>query len=155
MSYRVTGLAPDPFRHLFGADQAALAAAGAVRMIADCAPGFPDRVTLRDARVGESLLLVNYEHQPAATPYHSRHAIFVLEGATEAFDEVDQLPPVMASRMMSIRAFDASDMMTDAGLAAGEDIEPLIARLLQAPDTAYLQAHNATRGCYAARITRA
>ena len=42
-----------------------------------------DRVTLEDAPVGQALLLLNYEHQAADTPYRSRHAIYVSEAATE------------------------------------------------------------------------
>ncbi len=155
MTYRITGLSPEPFRSLYGATDAHLLARGARRYRADVSPGFPDRIELRDAAPGESIILINYEHQPAETPFRSRHAIFVLEGAETAYDEIDRLPPTMATRTMSIRAFDAEHMMTDAGLAAGAEIEPLIERLLRDPATAYLQAHYATRGCYAARIDRA
>ena len=98
---------------------------------------------------------MNFEHQPAATPYRSSHAIFVIEGATQPFDRVCEIPPVMATRVMSLRAFDTDGMMTDAGLASGADLEPLIERLLASPRTAYIHAHNAARGCYAARIERA
>ena len=124
-------------------------------MIADSKPGFPDRIELRDAEPGESVILLNFEHQPAATPFRSAHAIFVIEGAKMRFDRVGELPSVVATRMMSLRAFDAEGMMTDAGLASGADVEPLIERPLTTPDTAYLHAHYAIRGCYAARIERA
>lgn len=46
-------------------------------------------------------------------------------------------------------------MMLDAEIAAGEALEPVIERLLAVPGVAYLHAHNAGRGCYAARIDRA
>lgn len=155
MTYRITGLAPEPFAPLFGKSDAALAALGARRYVADACPGFPDRITLRDAEPGQSVILVNHEHQPAETPFRSRQAIFVLEGAEVAYDRVGEIPPVMGTRMMSLRAFDAAHMMIDAGLAAGAELEPLIGRLLGDPATAYVQAHYATRGCYAARIDRA
>jgi hypothetical protein len=41
MSFRITGLAPEPFQHLFALSDAELAARGAVRRIADRKPGFP------------------------------------------------------------------------------------------------------------------
>src|SRR5579875_1253827 len=119
MSYKVSGLAPQPFEALYGLDDAALAAHGAIRVIADAKPGYPDRVTLREAEPGQALLLVNHEHQPAETPYRSSHAIFVLEGATAAAEFVDELPPVFAGRALSLRAFDEAGMMVDAGLASG------------------------------------
>ena len=124
-------------------------------MIADTSPGYPDRVSLRDAEVGEAVILLNHEHQPAATPFRASHAIFVIEGAVERFDRIDELPPVMVRRTMSLRAFDTDGMMTDGALASGTDLEPLIARMLSDLATAYLHAHYAARGCYAARIDRA
>ena len=155
MTYRILGLDPTPFTGLYGKTDAALHALGARRMIADSKPGFPDRVELRDAEPGDAVILVNFEHQSAPTPFRSAHAIFVLEGATTPFDRIGQLPPVMMTRTMSLRAFDAEGMMTDAALVSGEDLEPAIERLLAASEAAYLHAHYATRGCYAARIERA
>jgi hypothetical protein len=155
MSFRVLGLSPAPFLPLFGLDDAALAALGASRVIADAKPGYPDRIELREAEAGEAVILVNFEHQPAATPYRSRHAVFVLEGAREAYDRVAEIPEVMRPRMLSLRAFDAGDMMLDADLVDGRDVEAAIERLFEDPAVAYLHAHYAKRGCYAARIVRA
>ena len=45
--------------------------------------------------------------------------------------------------------------MVDADLVDGRELEPLITRFLAMPTVAYLQAHYAKRGCYAARIDRA
>ena len=155
MTYRISGLAPTHFQHLLGLSDAALAEHGACRVVADSHPGFPDRVTLRDAAIGERLLLLNYTHQPAANPYRASHAIYVLEDAREAYDRVGEIPQVMRSRPMSLRAFDAQDVMVDAELAQGAELEGVIERLLGDPRVRYLQAHYARRGCYAARIERA
>lgn len=155
MDFRISGLSPEPFRHLYGLTDAALAEHGARRYVADSKPGFPDRVEVRDAEPGERLLLVNYTHQPADSPYRSSHAIFVLEGAEATYDRVNEVPEVLKVRPVSLRAFDADHMIVAADLARGDDVESLIHRYLADPDTAYLHAHYATRGCYAARITRA
>jgi Protein of unknown function (DUF1203) len=154
-SFRVTGLDPAPFTHLYGLDEAALANFGARRYRVDKTPGFPDRIELRDAQPGEHVLLLNYLHQPADTPYRASHAIFVLEGATNAFDQVDQIPLALRVRPVSLRAFDARHEMVDADLVDGERLEPLIQQFLGNPEVSYLQAHYAKRGCYAARIARA
>ncbi|MEG3193794.1 DUF1203 domain-containing protein, partial [Lysobacter sp. D1-1-M9] len=106
MSFRITGLQAEPFRHLFWLPEEALAAHGAQRWMATGDAALPDRVELRDAEAGETLLLVNYEHQPAATPYRSTHAIFVLEGARQPYDRIDAVPKALSSRMLSLRAFD-------------------------------------------------
>ena len=155
MAFRITGLSPDPFRPLFGLSDAALAARGVQRWTAEPGSRLPDRVELRDAEPGETLLLVNHEHQPAATPYRASHAIFVREGATTAYARDNEVPEAMRSRMLSLRAFDAAHLMVDAELVDGRDAEAAIARLFAQPGVDYIQAHYATRGCYAARIERA
>ena len=155
MRFRITGLSPSPFQSLFGAPDAALKAAGAIRYVATTESQFPDRIEMRDAAPGETVLLVNYEHQPAETPYRARHAIFVREGAVAAFDAIGEIPPAMQTRMLSLRAFDDAGMITGFALAAGEDVAPAITGLLKNPASAYIQAHYAGPGCYAGRIERA
>lgn len=154
MSFRITGLSPRPFRHLFGLSEEDLAKHGARRYVADSKPGYPDRVEVRDAEPGETLLLVNYVHQPADNPYRASHAIFVCEGAETAYDRTNEIPEAMRLRPLSLRAFDVSDMMVDADLVNGREIEAVIERLFADPRIAYIQAHYAKRGCYAARIDR-
>lgn len=155
MHYCVLGLSPQPFRHLFGLSDAELSAHRAIRTIADRTPGYPDRIELRDAEPGEAVLLVNYTHQPSHTPYRASHAVFVLEHAKAARAFFDELPQALRLRPISLRAFDATHMMRDADLAEGDALEPAIKRLLGDDRVAYLQAHYAKRGCYAARIERA
>ena len=155
MSFRVSGLDPAPFRHLYGLSDEALAAHGVRRYVADVKPGFPDRIEVRDANPGETLLLLNYEHQPADTPYRASHAIFVREGAEVAYSEVGAIPEPLKVRPISLRAFNEAGEMVDADLVDGRELEPLITRFLAMPTVAYLQAHYAKRGCYAARIDRA
>jgi hypothetical protein len=154
MTFRITGLDPAPFRSLYGLADEALAALGATRVIADSTPGFPDRVELRDAEPGEALLLLNHVHQPAETPYRASHAIFVREGAEAAFEGRGELPEALRIRPLSLRAFDDRHMMTDAILAPAREAMAAIETLLGRADVAYIQAHYATRGCYAARIDR-
>jgi len=152
MSFRITGLSAQPFAHLFGLSDAELATHGAVRFRGE---GLPDRVALRDTVGDETVLLVNHEHQPADTPYRSRHAIFVSELAAEPFDAVNTVPDTLRRRMLSLGGFDAAGMMVDADLVDGQQIETLIERLLAQPEIDYIHAHFARRGCYAALIRRA
>ena len=155
MSFRLQGIDPDQFSHLFGLADADLALVGAKRYIVDANPGFPDRIELRDMEVGERAILLNHEHQPADTPYRSRHAIFVREGADRAYDAIDVVPEVLRIRPVSLRAFNAIGEMVDADLVDGPALVPLIERFLADPSVAYLHAYYAKRGCYAARIVRA
>jgi hypothetical protein len=155
MSFRITGLDPAPFRHLYRLPDATLAAHGVKRYIADSKPGFPDRIELRDAEPGEALLLLNFVHQPADTPYRASHAIFVREGAEAAYDRTGEIPEAMRIRPISLRAFDRDHMMVDADVVDGTALMPVIERFFADPRVDYLQAHYARRGCYAARIVRA
>jgi hypothetical protein len=45
-------------------------------------------------------------------------------------------------------------MMIDAALVQPGEADPAIRRLLANPTTAHIDAHNAIRGCFAARIDR-
>ncbi len=80
MNFRITGLAPDPFRALFGLSDEALASRGIRRYVVDCQPGFPDRIEMKDAELGQRMLLLNHVSQPANSPYRASHAIFIREG---------------------------------------------------------------------------
>ena len=154
-SFRISGLSAEPFKHLFGLSREALAGYGVERHVADRPHAFPDRVALVDAEPGESLLLLNYTHQNADNPYRASHAIFIRESDSAAFDKVDEIPEVLRRRIVSLRAFNGSNRLVDADVADGKQIEPAIERLLLAPNVAYLHAHYAKHGCYAARIDRA
>ena len=155
MSFKITGLPVDDFRPLFGLPDAELAARGIIRHTATSPIGFPCRITLKDAAVGQTLLLMNYQHQGADTPYRSSHAVYVSEAARETRTVVDELPQCLAVRpYISLRAFDAAGMMTAAEIAPGPDLALVIERMLADPQAAYLHAHNAGRGCFAARVDR-
>jgi len=154
MTFVVSALSPDPFRPLFGLTDAALAARGAIRRKVDAKPGFPCRVSLEDAEPGETVLLLNYEHLSADTPFRASHAIYVREGAPQAEPQVGEVPALFRHRIMSLRAFDEAGMMVAAEVAPGAEMEPAVERLLARPEVAYLHAHYAGMGCYAARIDR-
>jgi hypothetical protein len=155
MTYRISGLEPFDFAHLFGLNEAELAERGAVRMMADAKPGFPCRITLDDAEPGETLLLVNHCSHDGDNPYRATHAIFVSEAATEAAVYEDEIPPALDRRILSLRAFDRQGMMQDAALAQPGETDAVIRRLLADDEIDHIDAHNAIRGCFAARVERA
>jgi hypothetical protein len=155
MSFRISGLPLSQFSPLFALSNEELARHGAVRKIADERPGFPCRVSLQDAALGESLILLNYEHLPVASPYRSSHAIYVREAAQEATLAVDEVPEQIRIRLLSVRAFDRDGMMRAADVVHGSAIEPVIEQMLADPKVDYLHIHNAKPGCYAARVERA
>lgn len=153
MAFRITGLAAEPFDHYFTMDDTDLAQVGAVRRIADSKPGFPCRISLTDADVGEEVLLINYEHLPTESPYRSRYAIYIRRNERR-FDAADEVPQIMRSRLLSVRAFDASDMMVSADVVDGDDVERVIAAQFENPHAHYIHIHFAKPGCFAARVDR-
>lgn len=154
MSFVVRALPLAQFQPLFALSDAALGERGIQRRTV-AEPGAPCRVTLMDALVGESVLLLNYEHQPAPTPFRATHAIFVRETATDTAFAPGELQPAFVCRpFLSLRAFDDAGMMVDAELTPTADLHSAIPRLLENPATAYLHAHYASAGCFAARIDR-
>ena len=154
MSFRITGLSPEPFRFYFGLPDAELIKLGARRYVTEAGGGYPDRVSLTDLPPGEQVLLVPHQHQPELTPYRASHAIYVREGEGAPFDRMNELPPALRTRVLSLRGFDASHMMVEGDLVDGAAVEGLIETMLANPEVAYIHAHFAKRGCYAARITR-
>jgi hypothetical protein len=153
MTYRIRGLDPKPFAELFGLPDDALEARGAVRMkVTD--PTFPCRVSLTDRAIGESVLLVNHVSHDVPNPYRASHAIFVTEGAEEAAEYVDEVPPVFKTRVLSLRGFDEDGMMADAILTQPGEADAGIRKLFANPAIETIHAHNATRGCFSARIER-
>lgn len=155
MDFRIRGLEPGAFSTLHHLRDEELAAHHAVRRVADSKPGFPCRVTLEDAEPGERVLLLNYEHLPVETPYRSRHAIFVREAARRPYDATNAMAPALAGRLLALRAFDAQGSMVDAEIVEGAHAPGLIGKFFGDARVAYLHAHFARRGCFAARIDRA
>lgn len=147
------GLSAEPFRSLYGLDDAALAAEGVERVRVTEPYAAPCRIGLDDIAPGGWVLLLNFEHQPAETPYRSRHAIFVEEGAEAPFDRVGEVPPALWRRTLSLRAFDASHRMIDADLVEGREVAKVLVPMLRQPGAAYVHVHYARRGCFAAIAT--
>jgi hypothetical protein len=154
MDFRIRGLDAEPFQHLYGLSDAELTKFGALRYRVDESPGFPDRIEMRDGDIGETMLLLNFESQPANTPYCATHAIFVREGADATYDEINVIPEVMARRILSVRGFDQKGMILDADVVDGQALAPLISRLFENPAIEYLHVHNAKQGCYSGRVDR-
>ena len=154
MDFQISALNIEQFSHLFGKDEEALAKQGVRRVVVDSMPGYPCRISLQDAEVGETTLLLNYEHQPMPTPFRSSHAIFVREWASQAMPDRNDVPIMFRHRLLSVRAFDAAGMLIDADVTDGEHLESLIERLLANESADYLHIHYARPGCYAARVER-
>ena len=141
MNYQLRGLEPALFENLFDLDEAALAERGMRWMRADKPVGFPCRISLEDAPVGEDVLLLPFTHQDSRSPYRASGPIFVRRGRKQAARIVNELPTYLTLRPLSVRAYDAADEMLDAEVVDGTVAAPLIERYLAREDVS-LPAHS-------------
>lgn len=153
MGFQLSGLPVEAFAALFGQTDEALRRQNIHRLPAG--PGFPCRISLRDADPGEPVLLLSFSHLSMATPYRASGPIFVRENAKTTAIFTDEVPPDMRHRLYSVRGYDHAGMMIDADVADGAVLETLINRLFQNPQISFLHLHHARRGCYACRADRA
>lgn len=153
MTYIIRGLDPDSFAPLFDLDDDALAALCARRVTATADHGFPCRISLANARAGEQLILLHHISHDVATPYRSAYAIFVRRDV-EAASYRDATPAVFDDRVIAMRAFDADGLLHDTRLAGPGESDGAIRDLFADDAIAYIDAHNAAAGCFAARIER-
>lgn len=155
MSFQIHALPADDFAPLFGLSDDELAARNARRMTATSTPGYPCRVSLKDADIGETVILVNHQHQPADSPYQSSHAVYVAKGAEQAAPSVGDVPEMMRMRLLSVRFFDADDMIVDGRVIEGDGLAGTLNQVFADRAVAYAHIHFAGHGCFAAKATRA
>lgn len=153
-SFQLIGLGPDQFSHLFSLSSGQLAPLGILRVTADSSPGFPCRIGLEDAEVGEELLLLPYEHQAASSPYRASGPIYVRVGAQQSTRAPGEIPPYVSRRQICVRAYDAHHMMVGAEVCAGAAAATEILRQFSDPQVSYIHLHNAKRGCFSCRVER-
>jgi len=153
-TFRLVGLAAENFEPFFAMSDAELAALGARRVVADAPVGFPCRVSLADAEPGDELLLLPFEHLSTRSPYRASGPVFVRRGARRAVLAPGEIPPYVTRRLMSVRAYDAQDMMVDAEVCEGRDVRGVIDRMTADAAVAFIHLHNAKRGCFSCRMER-
>jgi hypothetical protein len=154
-SFRLTGIPHAQFAPLFALSDKELSRIPAQRIFADAKPGFPCRVSLADAQIGDELLLLPFEHQPAASPYRSSGPIFVRRAALCAVLPPGLIPDYVQTRLMSVRAYDATHRMIDASVTPGSEAGQIIEGMFSRPEAAYIHLHNAARGCFSCAVHRA
>jgi Protein of unknown function (DUF1203) len=154
-SFQLVGLPFEPFLSLFALSDAELLERNVHRVFAVTKPGYPCRVSLADAEIGDEVLLLPFEYQPASSPYKSSGPIFVRKVAVQAYVEPGVIPEYVRMRLISVRAYDTKHLMTDATVCAGSDAAAAIQRMFGSDEVAYIHLHNANRGCFACTVNRA
>ena len=152
--FQIVGLSLKEFQPLFSLSDEELAQNGARRMTVDSKPGFPCRIGLADAEIGETVILLPFAHHDVDSPYRASGPIFVREHAKEARLFINEIPDVVLTRTMSVRAYDKDSMMIDAAVVPGSEIKGHIEKLFADPRIEYLHLHNAGAGCYSCKVER-
>jgi len=153
-NFRIVGLPLTQFEPLFSLGDNELAQKGARRLIVDAKPGFPCRVSLQDAEIGERVILAPFVHHDVESPYRASGAIFVRETAKEIELAPGEIPEVVTSRVMSVRAYNDKGMMVNAAVTPGKELKSQIEKLFGDSNISYLHLHNAGAGCYSCRVER-
>lgn len=155
MAFRFVALGVQEVTSYLALSDAELEALGARRIVVDKKPGVPCRVSLVDAEVGETALLLPFTHHDVSSPYRASGPIFVRAGATTATPAVGDVPAMLRHRLLSLRAYDRAAMMVGAEVLQGTEIEAAVERFFGNDKVSYLHVHNAGPGCYNCRVVRA
>ena len=153
--FQVVALPAEDFGEMLAMSDDDLRARRGRRMIVDHKPGFPCRVSLADAEIGEEVILVDFTHHDVDSPYRASGPIFVRASAETAKPAVNEIPGMLGTRLLSVRAYDDGGMMCGAEVVEGADLAGHIRSSLADDRVAFLHVHNAKPGCFNCRVERA
>ena len=153
--FLIVPLAMAEFLPLFKLGDEQLRERSARWLVVDAKPGYPCRVSLADAEVGERVLAVPYTHHDVRSPYRASGPVFVREGAQRAVVRVNDVPPMFQHRLLSLRAYDSGGMMLAAKVVPGVELAHAIVEHFNDPDVEYQHIHNASPGCFNCAVRRA
>jgi hypothetical protein len=155
MNFRIKAFDDREFVALFNLGNSELEKIGAVKMIVDEFPGFPCRVSLEDAEIGEEVILLPYQHHKTNSPYQSSGPIFVRKIAKSSIYEINEIPKMFNHRLLSLRGYDKNAIMKDASVIEGNNLKAQIFKIFENDDIQYIHIHNAKPGCYNCLVERA
>ncbi len=153
-TFQLSGLNHAQFLPLLNLTDAELGEQGIVRKQATSQPGFPCRISLEDAAIGDELFLLPYWHHQVNSPYKALGPIYIRIGVTQAILPPGLVPDYVTRRVISIRAYDQQNMMVAADVSPGIDMAQRIEQLLCDSDVSYIHLHNAKQGCFSCLASR-
>lgn len=155
VGFQVTGLQRDKFTYLFSLSELELQRMHAKILIVDKSPGFPCRISLMDAEIGERVIAIPFVHHEVNSPYRASGPIFIRENAINAQLQLNEIPEMLLRRVLSVRAYTENAMLIAADVVEGAKLRECINNFFSNPDIDYLHIHNAKPGCYNCSIMRA
>ena len=154
-SFLMKALRAEDFCPLFELNDEELAVHNASWLIVDSDPGYPCRISLADAKVGERVLALSYEHLDVESPYRASGPILVRENTVTMKLKINEVPKMFRHRLLSLRAYDARHMMIEAEVVAGTELELVLESQFNNSAVDYIHIHNANRGCFDCAVHRA
>ncbi len=152
--FQINAIKDVNFNHFFDLSEKELKDINAVKMIVNEKPGFPCRVSLEDANIGEEVILFPFEHHKVDSPYQSSGAIFIRKNARTAQLEINEIPLMLKHRLLSLRVYNSDGMMVDGRMVKGNILEKEIENVFENESAKYIQIHNASPGCYNCQVNR-
>ncbi|MCX2738549.1 DUF1203 domain-containing protein [Pontibacter anaerobius] len=153
VNFRISAIGNN-FNHLFNWGKSDLSSIGAIKMIVDAKPGYPCRVSLEDAEIGEEVILLPFKHHDTDSPYQASGPIFVRKNAVHANLEINEIPKMLLHRLLSLRVYDSNGMMIDARTTEGKELKEAIQDIFNNRSADYIQIHNSSPGCYNCQVNR-
>lgn len=152
-AFKITGIEKH-YNELFKLTQEELLKQGAVRMIADEKPGYPCRISLEDAEIGEAVILFPYKHHHTNSPYQASGPVFIRKNAKKSELGINEIPKMLLHRLLSLRIYNDQGMMTDAKTIDGKYLKDEIETIFSRESASYIQIHNSGPGCYNCQVNR-
>lgn len=161
--FQILPIPTEAYSHLLTLNEEELSRHQAIRQTVTAKPGFPCRNTLRDANIGEEVILFPYSHHAVDGPYRSSGPVYILPFAPAAAAPAElakspkrnEIPLMLTLRDQSLRAYDASGMMINAKVVTGPEMEAALNHLFSQPAVVEVHLHNASPGCFNCRAIRA
>ena len=129
-------------------------AADHVLITVDSPGSSPCRHCLRWAQPGERVILFPYAAIPTGHPYSETGPIFVHADECQRYSATNEYPAEFRNGRV-LRAYDSNYNLIDAQVVNGSEPEPVIERLFQNADTAFVDVRSVTHGCFTFRVQRA
>lgn len=142
------------YNHLFDLTKEELVVKGVIKMVVDVKPGYPCRVSLKDAEIGEDVILFPFKHHLTNSPYQASGPIFVRKNAKIVDLKVNEIPKMLFMRLQSLRIYNEKGIMIDAKTLEGKNIRKEIELIFKNKQASYIQIHNANPGCYNCQVNR-
>lgn len=153
-NFQIKSLHDQEFAHFFTLTDHELENLSVIRSTVDKKPGYPCRVSLEDAEIGEEVILLTYQHHKTTSPYQALGAIFVGKNAISANLEINEIPKMLAHRLLSIRGYNKNGIMKEAYVCEGLNLRSDLNRMFENQDIRYIHIHNAKPGCFNCLVER-